>query len=448
MTDRLVGRERDLLRIEPLLERLGGGRGGLLLVTGEPGIGKTRFAEEALRRLSHVGARTAWATAWPDAGTPPLWMWRQVLQQLDLDTSALDAAAPTAPDEAAAARFAQFAAVAAGLRAAAERAPVVIVLDDLQWADAAEVRLIEFAVDLLRDSPCVLLGLARHSELAAEDLAGLGRRATQMTLGGLDPESVRELLAMTVDDAIAGAVHEVVAARSGGNPLFVGEFARLIGTSGRTEVAAGAVPPAVTAVLQRRLARVNESVVATLQAAAVLGKEFEVASVENLLATYDAAGDVARHIEVAVRRELVIRLGREEFAFAHDLIRDVVLDSMPATRRSELHRSAAGLLADLIDRDPGMRAQLAMHLQAAGEVDEACGHWEAAALWHRDRLSFEQAAAWFARAGELARDPTHRIDLVLAEADARLRAGDLARARERFATAADLAQRRATASGS
>ena len=120
-----------------------------------------------------------------------------------------------------------------------------------------------------------------------------------MTLGGLDPESVREILALTVDDALAVAVHAVVATRSGGNPLFVGEFARLIGTSGRTEVAAGAVPPAVTAVLQRRLARMSESVVATLQAAAVLGKKFDVASVERLTASYDIPHDVAPDIEAA-----------------------------------------------------------------------------------------------------------------------------------------------------
>jgi predicted ATPase len=440
MTDRLVGRDRDLRRIEPLLGRLADGRGGLLVVSGEPGIGKTRYAEEALRMFRGVGARTAWATAWLDAGTPPLWMWRQILRQLDLDTVALDAPAPESADDADAARFAMFATVAAALRQAADRGPVVIVLDDLQWADTASVRLLEFVADVLRDSPCVLVALARHSELAADDLARLARRGTQVTLGGLDPESVREVLALTVDDALAAAVHEVVATRSGGNPLFVGEFARLIGATGRTEVAAGAVPPAVGAVLQRRLARMSESVVATLQVAAVLGKEFDVASIERLTASYDIPHDVAPDIDAAVRGELVTRLGRHEFAFAHDLIRDVVLDSLPVARKVPLHRAAAALAAETVDRDPNMRAQLASHLEEAGDVQEACGHWRAAAAWHRDRLSFEQAAAWFGRAAALTSDPTERIDLVLAEADALLRAGDLSRARERFVSAADLAR--------
>src|SRR5664279_3670472 len=109
MTSRLVGREEELLRVGPLLPGLAAGGGGLLLVTGEPGIGKTRFAEEVLVQLRGHGVRTAWATAWPDAGTPSLWMWRQALDQLAQSTDVFDNVLPRSPDDADAARFAQFA---------------------------------------------------------------------------------------------------------------------------------------------------------------------------------------------------------------------------------------------------------------------------------------------------------------------------------------------------
>ncbi len=439
MTGRLVGREQELLRVGPLLSGVAAGRGGLLLVTGEPGIGKTRFAEEVLVRLRGQGVRTAWASAWPDAGTPPLWLWRQALEQLAQPTDALDDVPAPSSDEADAARFAQFAWVAAAIRAAADVGPVAIVMDDLQWADRAALRLLVFVAGAVRDVPCLLVGVARDGELGADDLHAISRIGSQLALGGLEPEAVRDLLAMSVEDSVAETVHEVVATRSGGNPLFVGEFGRLLRLSGRAEVAAAAVPPVVAAVLQRRMARLSEPVVGSLQAAAVLGKEFAIPSVQRLVA-HDGATDVRSDLEVAAREGLVTRLGRERFAFAHDLIRDVVLDSLPAGRRAGLHLAAAEVVGDSLRLDPGLRTQLALHLEEAGERAEARDHWEAAAGWQLDRLGFEQAATWFARAASLTRDPQHRTDLLLAEADARLRAGELALARDRYAEAADLAR--------
>ena len=439
-TGRLIGREKELLRAVSLLSGTAEGRGGLLLVTGEPGIGKTRFAEEVLARLRERGALTAWATAWPDAGTPPLWLWRQVLEQLAQPTAALDRALPGSADGADAARFAQFVEVTAAIRAATEAGHVAIVLDDLQWADPASVRLLAFVTDALRDRPCVLVGVARDSELATEDLLTITRLGNHVTLGGLEPAAVRDLLTMTVEDSVAQAVYEVVATRSGGNPLFVGEFGRLLSASGRTEVATAAVPPAVAVVLQRRLARLRESVVGSLQAAAIVGKEFATASVLRLADTDDESSDVGSDLEVAVHAGLVTRVGRDRFVFAHDLIRDVVLDSLPGERKTALHRAAAALVGDSLQQSPGMRAHVALHLEEAGEFAEARDQWEAAAHWHLQRLGFEQAATWFARAASLTHDPTRRIDLVLAEADARLRAGELTPARERFAQAAVLAR--------
>ena len=438
MTGRLVGREGELLRVEPLFSDLMAGRGGLVLITGEPGIGKTRFAEELSARLRGQGVRTAWASAWPDAGTPPLWMWQQALDQLVQPADVLDTLLPSSPDEADEARFAQFAWVATAIRAAAEVGPVAIVLDDLQWADRAALRLLAFVAGALRDVPCLLVGVARDGELGPEDLLAITRLGSQLTLGGLAPEGVRDLLAMSVDDSVAEAVHEVVTARSGGNPLFVGEFGRLLRVSGRTEVVAAAVPPVVAAVLQRRMARLSEQVVGSLQAAAVLGKEFGLTSVQRLVA-HDGTTDVRSDIDVAAREGLVTRLGRERFAFAHDLIRDVALDSLPDERRARLHLAAADLVRDSLQLDPGLRTQLALHLEEAGERAEARDQWEAAASWHLGRLGFEQAATWFARAASLTPDPIHRTDLLLAEADARLRAGELALARSRFTEAADLA---------
>ncbi len=316
MTAHLVGREPELKIVSAIVDALSDGRGGLLLILGEPGIGKTRLAEAVVERAAELGAQTAWATAWQHSGAPPLWLWEQVIRQLDCGELLLTEATEVVPAEADAARFRQFDAVGRALVGAADESPVVIVLDDLQWADVASLRLLAFVVEATRGHPCLLVGTCRQDELPEAELASLSRLGTSVLLGGLDDRSVGEVLAQAMGDSVADEVVGMVAGRSGGNPLFVWEFGRFLNASGRTEVAEAAVPPAAAVLIRRRLARFSEPVMAVLQGGAVLGKTFSVDLLERVLANDEPGvdlrtglgpGDLRRPIGAAVARGVRVR---------------------------------------------------------------------------------------------------------------------------------------------
>jgi predicted ATPase len=184
MADRLVGRESQFEIAGVFLDGLVAGRGGVLLVTGEPGIGKSRFAEEIVVAAASRGVRVARVTSWQDPGAPPLWPWREVLRQLTGSTAALDQTAGESADAADASRFRQFELVARAVRGVTDTTPVAAALDDLQWADVASLRLFAFVASTLRDAPCLLVGACRPDELGVEEVAELARWGTTIALGG------------------------------------------------------------------------------------------------------------------------------------------------------------------------------------------------------------------------------------------------------------------------
>ena len=442
MADHLVGREPELKIVSTIVDDLSDGRGGLLLILGEPGIGKTRLAEAVVERVVAQGAQTAWATAWQHAGAPPLWLWEQAARQLDCGDLLLTQTKDVGASEADAARFEQFDAVGRALVTATERSPVVIVLDDLQWADVASLRLLAFVVEATRGHPLLLVGTLRQDELPEAELAMLSRLGVSVLLGGLDEEAVGEVLAMAMGDPVAEEVAGVVAGRSGGNPLFVWEFGRLMNASGRTEVAEAAVPPGAAVLIRRRLARFSEPVMAVLQGGAVLGKKFSVDTLEGVLANDGPGTDIRAGLDQATSGGLLVQLSRAEYAFGHDLVRDVVAESIPSARASALHAQAGGILAERASRDPSQHARAAAHFETSGSAEAAAPHWEEAAAWALGMLAYEEAAACFARAANcVTNDAARTTDLLLAEADALLRSGVLQGARERFADAAVSARR-------
>ncbi len=437
MAAHLVGREPELKIVSAAVDDLSNGRGGLLLICGEPGMGKTRLAEEVAEKAAAGGGRTAWATAWQHAGAPPLWLWEQAMRQLGCGELLLTETTDVAPAEADAARFQQFDAVGNALIATAGSTPVVIVLDDLQWADVASLRLLAFVVEATRGHACLIVGICRQDELSESEFAQLNRLGTTVLLGGLDERAVGEVLAMAMADTVTDEVAGVVTRRSGGNPLFVWEFGRLMGASGRTEVAEAAVPPAAATLIRRRLARFSEPVIAVLQGGAVLGKRFSVDMLEGVLADDGPGVGVREGLDQATSGGLLAQLSRTEYAFGHDLVRDVVLESVPSARATALHAGAARLLAERAKRDSSLHALAAAHWEGAGSADAAAPHWEAAAAWALGMLAYEEAAACFARAAGCVRDePLRTTDLLLAEADALLRSGSLQEARQRFVDAA------------
>src|SRR5438094_150451 len=219
-----VGRQRELAELRAGLEDAVGGRGRFFLVVGEAGIGKTRLAEELAREAAERGGVALWGRCWEGEGAPPYWPWVQVIRALlqgvpaeelrpavgagapylvplvpELGERFRDLPALSTSPRSEHARFYLFDAVATLLRSAAQRTPLVLVLDDLQWADAPSLLLLQFLAHELRDVRILLLGTYREVEVrqapaVAEILGALGRDGHHVQLRGLDPEALLETL--------------------------------------------------------------------------------------------------------------------------------------------------------------------------------------------------------------------------------------------------------------
>jgi hypothetical protein len=438
----LVGRTKQLALATAFLDGLDRSRGALLLLSGEPGIGKTRLAEEIVERATDRGARSAWGTAWQGDGSPPLWPWVQILRQLTGSAEALERSQPDTPAGAAAARFAQVEAIALDIVAASSAQPLVIVVDDLHWADTATIRALTFVASAIHEARVLVVATYRTGELSHEDIADLARVGTTLAVPRLGDADASTLLRAAVGADVSGDASATVVGRSGGNPLFVWEFGQLMAESGRLDVAPAAVPGAVAAVIERRLARLPEGAVATLGAAAVAGVVVSVGLVTEL--SQMPTEDVATWLDLAATTGLV-RVGEPAttFTFSHDLVRDVVLDGLGPKRRAELHHRAAVALEGRLGADPSLHTVVADHLARAGaqHADEASAQWELAARHAESVLAYEEAAAFFAHAADLRRDqPARRAQLQVSQGDALLRAGNLPQARLCFLDAAALAK--------
>jgi tetratricopeptide (TPR) repeat protein len=469
----LVGRGAALHELEIELARAVESRGALVLVSGEPGIGKTRLVEE----LSfHAGnARTVlWASCWEDAGAPAYWPWIQLLRGLaaargiDIVRSAghladeivrlvpeLDAGVPApepievAPDQA---RFRLFDAVSAVFRAAAANAPLVLALEDLHWADEGSLLLLRFMARELQTTQILVVGTYRDIEIPtvgafSATLADVVARSIRIPLGPLDLAEVRELVeAMTGvsprDDTLR-RIHD----RSGGNPLFVRELCRLLDRERGDRDFDVAIPEGVRAVIDRRLARLPQPSHELLSAASVLGADFDVTVVSGMAQTSER--EVLDLLDAPTASRVVTpRSVPGRYCFSHALIRDALYSGLPTARRMELHHRAARALESAHRNDlDACAAELAHHyLQALPKADvaSAVGYSIRAARRAHDQLAFEDAAAHYRRALEIVPpgDEGRRAELLLALGDAELAGGNLEQARSVFDDAAALARRR------
>jgi len=440
----LVGRSAELARVLALCERSAAGERVLGLVAGEAGIGKSRLAAEAARAAHARGATVlvGRCTEEPLAAYQPLVeALHHLVEQCGADVPAelgrllpdvLPVPAGTGD------RLRLFDAIRRLLDAVG---PVVLLVDDIQWADAGT--LLALGTLLRAPEPAPLLVLGTHRDVGetsdgslAALLADLRRdvEVHRFALTGLDEPAVRAIVAGTLGEDEARRVAPRVAAETAGNPFFVREVARHLAESDEP----GGVPEGVRDVLQRRLGRLSPSARTVLLNAAIAGREFEVATLEQL-------GDpVGEALLQALDEALHAGLVREEpgrpgaFAFAHALVRDALLDDLSAARLQALHaRVAKALPAD-------RRAAVAHHraVAAPGDPHAAATASLAAARDAMAALAYEEAAAHATRG--LAASGHEDPELLLALGDALLRTGDGAGSRTAFRRAADAATDAAT----
>ncbi len=485
----LVGRGRELEQLDAALSDAIARRGGLVVVTGEPGIGKTALARAFVEHAAARGASWAWGTCWDGGGAPAYWPWVQIARALARHEDAATLRAglgdgapwiaglmpelagtfgpPALPSDLNAdqARFRLFDALASLLATVAERRPLVIVLDDLHWADASSVLALEFLGRALPDLAVLAIAAYRHTEAHARPelataLGGLARAATRLPLEGLGRDDVARLASARASGLESGdapripprlvtAVHHA----SAGNPFFVDELVQLLASQGRLHDDRSAgdplpLPGGVRDTIRRRVAPLDDASVLTLRAAAVIGAEFRLATLARVVEREPA--EVLERLEAPLRAGLVTGgpdSGR--FAFVHALVRDALSSEIAANERARLHL----LTAEALERHYGddvepHLAEIAHHfLQGAtgGGGARAVEFAARAAERAIGQFAYDEAAQLYERAIEVAAglpaDDLRSWELHHGLGEALMRAGDVARSRAALDAAREHARR-------
>jgi hypothetical protein len=449
------------------------GRGQLCLLSGEAGIGKTRCAEELIA-YARARGNSAWiGRAVEGVGAPVFWPWIQIVRGVLRDRpllradgeallarlSAFDASGAQGSEAAAErnegeGRFWLLDAVSRLLLEAAQQAPILLLLDDLQWADAGSARMLQFLAPELARARILILATQRDEPNMANDRLALwlARHAARIELPRLTSEDIARYIAeLTAADAPPRALSAAVHRATAGNPLFVQETVRgLILEHGATALATlepGSVKPPEAArdVLRMQLSTLGASTRALLSQASVLGESFEL-SLLGPLSGHDADALLAE-LELAAKRGFVAAETPDRYRFAHALLRAILYEDTPAAQRVALHRRAAELLESA--QPPAARySEIALHYYRSlpagdyGAVTAAARRAAAAAValsTSEDALRFFEWALE-AQALDPAAQPRARSELLLAYANAQRYSGRDAAARATLARMFELAR--------
>ena len=403
-----VGREHELGCLSDALDDALSGRGRLVLVSGEQGIGKTRVAMELAHHAEQAGAHVLWGRCYEREGAPPYWPWVQVIRGYirrshdlvgagltrhaavvaelvpELREHLADAPAPPALHEPKQERFRLLDAIASFLVQAACVRPLAIVLDDLHASDAGSLLLLEFVARELEDAQLLVVGTYRDVELTrrhrlVETLAELAResRVERLSLRGLSEPEVAQLVGASIDapgsTGLARSVHE----QTEGNPLFVTEVVRLLvdesgpSPAGRLAARGGGVrvPEGVRVVIGRRLDRLSRECGDGLRLAALVGREFDVGQLGALTdAGPDGLGDVLQEALDAHVLEEVPEVP-DRFRFTHRLVQETLITELSTTKRVRAHaRIAQALEEHYADEADAHAAELVRHFAEAETV--------------------------------------------------------------------------------
>jgi class 3 adenylate cyclase len=489
-----VGRDGDLGRLTQLWKEAVAGERRVVFLAGEPGVGKTRLAAELAGAVHGAGGLVLAGRCDEDLGVPyqpfvealrhfvdhagrpdlapRLGRYGGELVRLvpELADPALGLAQPLSSDPATE-RYRLFDAVAGWLATAAADQPVLLVLDDLQWAAKPTLLLLRHVVGSSEEGGLLLVGTYRDTELAydhplVEVLADLRRRegVERLALSGLDSSGVAAFMeqaaghVLAEDDlALARAIHN----ETEGNPFFVREVFRHLAETGAIERREGGwgtslpveelgIPEGVREVVGRRLARLSKETNEILRVASVVGADFELSVLQR---AHDIAeDDLLTALEEAARSRLILELAEAgRYRFAHALVRDTLYDALSAARRVTLHRRLAEAIehvhaSALDDHLPALARHWARASVPGATAPKAveyatrAGHRALAQLAHDEAVAYYRQALDLLTAAEGPVDETARLELLLSLGEAEHRAGDRAH-RETLLHAADLARR-------
>lgn len=459
-----VGRGAELRVLRAAFESASAGRGQVVLIGGEPGIGKTRTADVFAGDARD--AKILWGRCHEWQGAPAYWPWIQVLRahlsmlddddlRAQLGAGAADIAqvlpelrqrladlADLPPMEPEQARFRLFDALATFLINAAQPHPLVIVLDDIHWADAPSLLFLHFLAESIRGARIVLLGAFRDFEVyrqpaLSHTLAELSREqhAQRMTLRGLSPEDVGAFVAQISQSVPTDALVQAVYQETEGNPFFVGEVIRLLGAEGQlggqTPVTLRRVPESVREVILRRLDRLPADCNRALSIASAAGREFSLALLARV--SRETADELVDTLDAAIEAQLVQKTPAiGAYRFSHALVRETLYEDLGTAQRMRLHAQAGQALEEIhaLDLAP-YYADLTYHfVQAApaGTADKALDYAIKAAERATAQVAWETAVGHYEMALRVLelqdpRDEHRRCEVLLALGEAQNRAG-------------------------
>ncbi|WP_460847262.1 BTAD domain-containing putative transcriptional regulator [Phytohabitans suffuscus] len=423
-----VGRGGALRQLGEALAGAAGGRGRVVAVSGEPGIGKTSL----LRRFAgQAGVPVLWGTCPEHVDAPPLWLWEQVLRAAGARfpqrrvpapvAELLDSEAQPAADgtDMAGATLRRFEAIVHYLTEAAQAGPLVVVLDHLHRADASSLRLLAHLAESVPASRLLLAVAYRSGEAAplSEALAALARTGmTRLELDGLNAQETQALARAILRRDVTMSAAEALWARTDGNPFFLRELIRSSsGGQRQDQPHTVPVPVPVREVVLRRVARLPQAAAEVLAVAAIAGRHFDIAVVAGAASVEIEAALEA--LDAAVAAGLIVedprRLGW--FRFAHALTAEALYETTGRLRRARLHRRIGAAAARAWAGTPERAAEIARHWLLAAELDpsaaaQASTHAAAAARVADARLAFDEAAALW-RQALAAADLAERADL-------------------------------------
>ena len=406
LSDMFVAPEKEMQRLRSILEQTMAGEGRVVMIAGEPGIGKTRIAREFTQYAESRNVETLWGRCYEGEGAPLYWPWVQVIRKHlssgDPDefrsriTPGVTAIAEIIPETAdilntspacselpsSSAQFQLFYAVTTFLKNCTLNRHVIVVLEDLHWSDGPSLKLLEFLAHEISDSKLLVIGTYRDVEVRtnhplSRTLGDLTRERLfeKITLRGIGLEGVRELLAGVAGSTVSTELIDEVHTYTQRNPLFVGEVAKLLLEEGA--VAAGDspaiasrrfhVPVGIKDAIGRRLGRLGERCNRVLRCGALQGHEFSI-SVMGRLIDHASSDEILELLEGAVEAGIVAEIPASfgRYRFCYKLVQEVLVEELSIASQSRLHAKIAEILEDQYGENAGDHATaLVEHLSKA-----------------------------------------------------------------------------------
>ena len=404
-----VARRREMDMLTAALEDAISGHGRVVALAGEQGIGKTRTAQELAVYAELRGAKVLWGRCYEERGMPPYWPWVQTITALIRDSGedlqlngassvvaniaevvpelhglVPDLEPPPVLDSPDHARFRLFDSMARFLSSAAERRPLLVILDDLHWADDASLGLLKFVTREIGGSPLMIVGTYLDADLLpqhplSQTLGALSHQPLiHMRLSGLSRTDVSRFIEVVSGSVPPAGLVDSVQVQIEGNPLFLTEVIRLLVQEGQLTAEALksqerwtiSIPESARGLIGRRLARVSSICTEVLTTASIIGREFDLSQLEGLLQTL-TEDELLDILEEAQSSRLIEDVANEldRYRFTHALVQRTLEEQISTTRKRRLHARIAALLEETHETELGAHsAELAHHYCEAGGV--------------------------------------------------------------------------------